>query len=95
MLLYLFQALKLFWRKVCLFYKGEPRHLKDYWTETWSGRARDYRLLVEPVDIANWYVSETWMKSEGPHLESHSFLILLITSDSVPTCPTGTTVTIM
>jgi hypothetical protein len=29
---------------------------EDFFTRSWAGRGRDYRMLVEPLDIANWYI---------------------------------------
>ncbi len=77
------QVLQTFWKNLMDYYKpkgGKGQILTDdFWTPNWTGRAREYRLLVEPVDIANWYVSDIWEKTEGPDLESHSVLIQGIT----------------
>jgi hypothetical protein len=29
---------------------------EEFFTRSWAGRGRDYRMLVEPLDIANWYI---------------------------------------
>jgi hypothetical protein len=29
---------------------------EEFFTRSWAGRGRDYRMLVEPLEIANWYM---------------------------------------
>jgi hypothetical protein len=29
---------------------------EEFFTRSWAGRGRDYRMLVEPLEIANWYI---------------------------------------
>ena len=56
------QMLWPFWRNVQRLYKGQrllqpgedPDHPLGFFDKKWAGRGRDYRIHVEPIDIANW-----------------------------------------
>jgi hypothetical protein len=55
------QSLWPFWRDVQLKAwpeGGAPVLLppEEFFTRSWAGRGRQYRLLVEPLEIANWYI---------------------------------------
>ena len=55
------QSLWPFWRDVQLkaWPKGGAPVLlppEEFFTKPWAGRGREYRMLVEPLDIANWYI---------------------------------------
>ena len=54
------QELWLFWRKVQRLYEAgllaQPSaDGLGFFSGSWAGRGRTYRMLVEPLDIANWY----------------------------------------
>ena len=56
------QELWTFWRKVQRMYKthdllwpgDDPNFPMGFFSKVWAGRGREYRHLVEPLDIANW-----------------------------------------
>ena len=51
-----------FWKKVQARYTAkmllqpgqDPDHPLGFFDRTWASRGREYRTLVEPIDIANW-----------------------------------------
>ena len=56
------QELWPFWREIQRLYKAhallwpgdDPNFPYGFFTRSWAGRGRAYRMLAEPVDIANW-----------------------------------------
>lgn len=55
------QVLWGFWKRVQDSYKhGILTDTNFFTTENraWTGKGRAYRMLVEPLDIANWYMKE-------------------------------------
>ena len=56
------QELWIFWKKVQRMYKthdllwpsDDPNYPNGFFSKVWAGRGREYRHLVEPLDIANW-----------------------------------------
>ena len=51
-----------YWRKVQKMYNqkrllqpgDDPAYPDGFFNKTWAGRGREYRMFVEPVDVANW-----------------------------------------
>ena len=35
----------------------DPNFPNGFFSKAWAGRGREYRMLVEPLDIANWCAS--------------------------------------
>ncbi|KAK9811796.1 hypothetical protein WJX72_010260 [[Myrmecia] bisecta] len=64
------RALWGFWRHTTKLYLGrhllhpgdDPARPNGFFSGNWLGRGREYRLLVEPVDIANWYSQKKFEK---------------------------------
>ena len=55
------QELWIFWKKVQRMYKthdllwlGDDPKIPGFFSKVWARRGREYRHLVEPLDIANW-----------------------------------------
>ena len=57
------QELGAFWKDVQSKYQAQellelhedPRFPEGFFNRQWTGRGREYRELVEPLDIANWW----------------------------------------
>ena len=56
-----------------------------FFTKPWAGRGREYRMLVEPLEIAKWYMRVSGRGSRWGDLVVHQ-LQWPSTSPSAP-CP--------
>ena len=68
------QELWLFWRKVQRLYKAgllaQPSaDDPGFFSRSWAGRGRMYRMLVEPLDIANWYYKDKHLTPSGHYID--------------------------
>ena len=55
-----------FWNRLAAYVRLKERQL-GFFNKHWAGRAQEFRLLVEPLDIVNWYIKNKHCGKNGEH----------------------------